>query len=59
MGHMKAVRQGRRLTTKIEKDKQQNDNDNGNDNINNFKLELLCPHLELAKGHQVACELLN
>ena len=50
MGHMKAVRQGTRSTTKTQKDKQQNNNNDGN----NFELEPPRPYLELAQGHQLA-----
>ena len=53
MGHMKAIRQGTRSTTKNKNDEQQNDNKSDKD-IDNFKLEPPHSYLELAKGHQVA-----
>ena len=40
MGHMKAVRQGTRSTTKNKNDEQQND-DKSNEDIDNFELEPL------------------
>ena len=46
------------ITNKNKNNEQQNNNkeDNEKDNdINNFKLEPPRPHLELAKGHKVAC----
>ena len=58
MGHMKEVQQGTQSTTKNNNNEQQNDDkkdEEKDDDIDNFELEPPHPHLELAKGHQVTC----
>ena len=52
---MIAVRQGTRLTIKTKNNEKRNDNNNSN----NFELEPPCLHLELAKSHQVACDIVE